>query len=179
MAKNANIHNDLENVIGAAGGDIPVAGGDLPVADEDDLEGAPEMPDFDLFADDNPPVAGGDLPVAGGDLPIAGGDLPIAGGDLPVAGGDLPVVMPVAGGDLPIAGDDLPVGGGYNFIKLTPGTIVRFSGDSGETIFSINIASIIKFKNTMSEISIKTPDDEISLNWNVDIAGLLGPYEDM
>jgi hypothetical protein len=147
MAKNANIHNDLENVIGAAGGDLPVAGGDLPVADEDDLEDAPEMPDFDLFADGNPPVAGGDLPVAGGDLPVAG--------------------------------DDLPVGGGYNFIKLTPGTIVRFSGDSGKTIFSINIASIIKFRNTMSEISIKTPDDEISLNWNVDIAGLLGPYEDM
>ena len=157
MAKNANIHNDLDNVIGAAGGNLPVAGGDMPIAGGD------------------LPVAGGDLPVAGGDLPIAGGDLPVAGGDLPIAGGDLPI----AGGDLPVAGGDLPIAGGYNFIKLTPGTIVRFSGDSGETIFSINIASIIKFRNTMSEISIKTPDDEISLNWNVDIAGLLGPYEDM
>ena len=31
----------------------------------------------------------------------------------------------------------------------------------------------------MSEISIKTPDDEIAISWDVDIAGLLGHYEDM
>ena len=149
-----------------------MSGGDLPIGDD--------LPDFNLFPDDDLPVA---LPVA---LPIAGGDVPvIGGGDLPIAGGDLPVIgggdLPIAGGDVPvIGGGDLPIAGGdaFNVINLPVNSVIRFDGASGSFIFKTIADATIRFRDTESEIRIKTPDDNIWIQWNSDDMALLGQDQD-
>ena len=122
---------------------------------------------------DVPAIGGGDVPViGGGDVPvIGGGDLPvIGGGDLPIAGGDVPVI---GGGDLPIAGGDA-----FNVINLPVNSVIRFDGASGSFIFKTIADATIRFRDTESEIRIKTPDDNIWIQWNSDDMALLGQDQD-